>query len=179
MPRQHRRRAVFSVIFAGVLIFFMLFGMMTYQAVAQSGRTPTVTPAADAWYQNINSSVEWDLPYFQPGTSSGNANWELPETEFDDEFTPEGRIVPEHGAKLWSRRPDDATEQSEFWDVLQACLENVPEGAREAYIDREIHGQSTKEICDAQGITPNNLWVILHRVRKSLRKCLEIRWFGS
>jgi DNA-directed RNA polymerase specialized sigma24 family protein len=26
-------------------------------------------------------------------------------------------------------------------------------------------------------ISPNNLWVMLHRARMALRECLEINWF--
>ena len=35
---------------------------------------------------------------------------------------------------------------------------------------------STEEICKEIGITPTNLWVILHRARLSLRECIEMKW---
>ena len=39
------------------------------------------------------------------------------------------------------------------------------------------HGAGiTEEICKELGITPTNLWVILHRARLSLRECIEIKW---
>jgi DNA-directed RNA polymerase specialized sigma24 family protein len=38
---------------------------------------------------------------------------------------------------------------------------------------------TTEEICQEFGITPTNLWVILHRARLVLRECLEIKWFGA
>ena len=93
------------------------------------------------------------------------------------EFTPEGRIVPEHGAKLWARLPDDAAEQADFWKTLQTCLSGLPEQQREVFVSREIDGLSTEDISEDRDVTPNHLWVILHRARKALRKCLEINWF--
>ena len=42
---------------------------------------------------------------------------------------------------------------------------------------KEIDGLSTDEICDLKGMTKSNVWVILHRTRKALRKCLEEGWF--
>jgi RNA polymerase sigma-70 factor (ECF subfamily) len=38
--------------------------------------------------------------------------------------------------------------------------------------------QATSEICQALEITPANLWVMLHRARLRLWRCLEIHWFG-
>jgi len=28
-------------------------------------------------------------------------------------------------------------------------------------------------------VSPNNLWVMLHRARMGLRRCLEVHWFGN
>jgi RNA polymerase sigma-70 factor (ECF subfamily) len=36
----------------------------------------------------------------------------------------------------------------------------------------------TEAICQTLNITPNNLWVMLHRARMALRRCLEVNWFG-
>jgi RNA polymerase sigma-70 factor (ECF subfamily) len=41
-----------------------------------------------------------------------------------------------------------------------------------------VDGLGTDEICAALGITPNNAWVMLHRARLALRRCLETVWFG-
>jgi RNA polymerase sigma-70 factor (ECF subfamily) len=44
---------------------------------------------------------------------------------------------------------------------------------------REVDGVESKEICRALNITENNLWVMLHRARMALRRCLEANWFGK
>lgn len=41
---------------------------------------------------------------------------------------------------------------------------------------REVDELETDTICETLNITPNNLWVILHRARLAMRKCLEENW---
>ena len=38
-------------------------------------------------------------------------------------------------------------------------------------------GMEVEEICDRFGIGRDNCYVILHRARNSLRRCLQLRWF--
>jgi RNA polymerase sigma-70 factor (ECF subfamily) len=42
---------------------------------------------------------------------------------------------------------------------------------------REFLELETEEICQELSIATANCWVILHRVRMSLRLCLEETWF--
>ena len=50
------------------------------------------------------------------------------------------------------------------WDAARAVL-------------REIDGVKSGEICKILSITSSNLWVMLHRSRAKLRKCLDANWF--
>lgn len=79
--------------------------------------------------------------------------------------------------KEWLQSPQEAMEQKEFQVVLQKCLENIPEKQANIFVMREMEGISSKEICKELDITESNIWVILHRVRTSLRNCLEHNWF--
>ena len=42
---------------------------------------------------------------------------------------------------------------------------------------REVDGLGSEEICEMFGVTTNNLWVMLHRARLHLRRCIELNWF--
>ncbi|OGL46654.1 MAG: hypothetical protein A2161_01945 [Candidatus Schekmanbacteria bacterium RBG_13_48_7] len=75
--------------------------------------------------------------------------------------------------------PETVFEQSEFWVVFQECLKNLQSRVADAFSLREIEGLETKEVCDILNISKANLWVILHRARSRLRRCLEINWFGN
>jgi RNA polymerase sigma-70 factor (ECF subfamily) len=43
---------------------------------------------------------------------------------------------------------------------------------------REPDELESEEICKAMNLTSSNLWVLLHRARKHLRRCLEVHFFG-
>jgi RNA polymerase sigma-70 factor (ECF subfamily) len=75
--------------------------------------------------------------------------------------------------------PDDALEQTEFWDVFRDCLADLPARQALAFTLTEIDGLSTEELCKALTAQPSNVWVMLHRARLRLRECLEQRWFGA
>lgn len=91
-------------------------------------------------------------------------------------FNTEGgwKIQPEH----WRDNPGKAHETKEFLDHLYRCLSGLPERSADAFVHREIDGLSTGEICERLNITESNCWVILHRARLLLRKCLETVGFS-
>ena len=96
-----------------------------------------------------------------------------------DEYNEAGGINPLHGARPWSMRPDQMADTADFWRVLQDCTASLPAALGEVFALREFDGLSTKEICELKQIEKNNLWVMLHRARKGLRKCLENNWFNA
>ena len=77
----------------------------------------------------------------------------------------------------WSN-PEAALEQRRFWEAFERCLDRLPGAAGRVFFKREVMGEETRAICDSEGITQSNCWVILHRARQGLRKCLEMSWFG-
>jgi hypothetical protein len=48
-----------------------------------------------------------------------------------------------------------------------------------AFTLREIDGMSTDQICEILDVSPNNVWVVLHRGRLKLRQLLEAEWFRN
>ena len=74
--------------------------------------------------------------------------------------------------------PDRTLEQSQFWEALGRCLGELPSRTARAFTLREIEEEETGAICKDLNITPTNLWVILHRARMHLRRCLEFHWIG-
>ena len=68
-------------------------------------------------------------------------------------------------------------ESREFWETLERCLARLSPQMAAAFTLREIEGHSSSEICDILGVTPSNLWVLLHRGRAKLRYLLEAEWF--
>jgi RNA polymerase sigma-70 factor (ECF subfamily) len=80
--------------------------------------------------------------------------------------------------KPWET-PDKSLSNQEFQGVLKTCLSKLPDRIAQVFKLREIDGLSTDEICNDLGVSSNNLCVMLHRARMSLRHCLEVHWFGD
>jgi RNA polymerase sigma-70 factor (ECF subfamily) len=75
--------------------------------------------------------------------------------------------------------PEDVLERGEFWKVMNGCLEAMPVRVANVFTLREMDGLSTDEICEALGLSSSNFWVIMHRARMQLRRCIEIKWFKT
>lgn len=77
----------------------------------------------------------------------------------------------------WHATPAQLLERGDFWRVFSDCLSPLPQRTASAFTLREVDGLTSEEICEALGVTVNNLWVMLHRARLHLRNCLERNWF--
>ncbi|MDF7808393.1 sigma-70 family RNA polymerase sigma factor [Pontiellaceae bacterium B12219] len=99
---------------------------------------------------------------------------ESPEEEF---FDRKGRwgIKPVE----WQVNPGKILEQKEFMAVLFQCMEHLPDRLHRLFVLRELEDQDSDFVCKELGITPTNLWVMLHRARMRLRGCLTENWFGA
>lgn len=75
--------------------------------------------------------------------------------------------------------PEAAAEQRDFYRVLQAGLDALPARTREVFLMREWLGWDTEEIQASLGVSAANVWVMLHRARKHLRRHLIEHWFGA
>lgn len=73
--------------------------------------------------------------------------------------------------------PEAMLHQQQFWRVFEACLEGLPPKQARVFMMREFVELETAEICEAVGISMSNLFVMLHRARLRLGKCLEHKWF--
>jgi RNA polymerase sigma-70 factor (ECF subfamily) len=75
------------------------------------------------------------------------------------------------------RQPEQALEQQQFFETLQACVERLPPKIGRVFMMREWLEQEVEVICDELGITANHCGVMLYRARMALRECLARRWF--
>ncbi len=83
------------------------------------------------------------------------------------------------GAVEWTKDPAIKFERKEIMEVLQSCIDALPDKLRTVFYLREIDGLSTGELQDTLGISSNNAWVILYRARMRLRECMELKWFSA
>lgn len=75
--------------------------------------------------------------------------------------------------------PEQQLQSRQFIEVLEACTERLPAVMGRVFLMREWLELSCEEICLELKLSPNHLYVQLHRARLRLRECLEIHWFGQ
>jgi len=75
--------------------------------------------------------------------------------------------------------PEDSLRERQFVEVLEECLESLPEAQARCFMMREWLELPAEEVCAELAITSANLWVLLHRARLRLRECLQSKWFDT
>lgn len=86
--------------------------------------------------------------------------------------------VAELGPSEWDCAGAELDREA-FWKVFHHCASRLPDKIAKVFLLREMDDLSTEEICATLAITPGNLWVMLHRARSALRRCLEENWFND
>ena len=75
---------------------------------------------------------------------------------------------PLHSLVCPQPRPDERAESRQLLNQLLARMQTLPKGLRQVMELRVLHEQSSDEVCSALDITPDNLFVRLHRARRHL-----------
>ena len=91
----------------------------------------------------------------------------------------EGEWMEERVPNSWNSDTDKDIENSELKSTLENCIDNLPEKYSMVFRMKTIQGFETEEICKELDITASNLWVIIHRARTQLRRCMEDNWFNN
>jgi RNA polymerase sigma-70 factor (ECF subfamily) len=112
------------------------------------------------------------------GRETGLADRDEPADVHPEWFDQDGHWkLDENSPAEWGD-PGRALEQARFWAAMGRCLGELPARTARAFTLREIDAEETDAICKELEITPTNLWVMLHRARLHLRRCLELHWIG-
>jgi len=79
----------------------------------------------------------------------------------------------------WKLDPEKAAENTQLIATLNGCMTRLSGKFRQVFVLKEIEGLSSREICNELNMKPTNLWVIMHRARNQLKKCLDVHWFNK
>ena len=96
---------------------------------------------------------------------------------FRDEGVWKGHWSAESRPIQWNDNPEKVLELTEFRGILSHCLGELPERVANCFTLREMDGFEAAEICMILGVSPNNFWVMMHRARLHLRRCIDSNWF--
>ena len=117
-------------------------------------------------------------PFVPLDSAAGQA----PEAEF---FQPaDGHWHPEQRPAVWTvggdeGRGDLLLERQEFRQVLESCQERLAPRHLAVFVLRFVEELSAEEICQELNLSSANYWVIVHRAKLHLRRCLEKNWFQT
>lgn len=73
---------------------------------------------------------------------------------------------------------DGALEQAELQAALHRCQERLPARHGTVFALRFVEELPAEEICRALSLSAANYWVIVHRAKLQLRRCLEQHGLG-
>lgn len=91
----------------------------------------------------------------------------------------EGEWIEERVPNSWKTKVEKDIENRELGEAIEKCIDDLPEKYAMVFRMKTIQQFETEEICKELDITSSNLWVIIHRARTQLRKCMEDSWFKN
>ena len=153
----------------------------TFLAALKGGHSFRGKSAEKSWLVGILKNKIFDH-YRQAGRERSFTDLDFYADEEGDRFVAEGLgrggWIHELGPQEWTRT-GESLDNDLFWTTYRDCAGKLPKNVAAVFHLREVDGIASKEICDQLGISENNLWVMLHRARMALRRCLETNWFGK
>jgi len=89
----------------------------------------------------------------------------------------EGDWLEERIGNTSGKSVEDSIENKELGDAIFNCLDKLNQKQASIFKMKTIEGMDTETICNELDISASNLWVIIHRARKSMADCMEKNWF--
>lgn len=89
-------------------------------------------------------------------------------------FDAAGHWLPNQAPRPWTSSPSDAIETAEFGRILQGCMDKLPPVQKSVFVLTYLEDEDSEVIRQELDITASNMWVLLHRARLKLRKCLDV-----
>ncbi len=153
----------------------------TFLAALKGGKTFQGRSAEKSWLVAILKNKIYDH-YRKAGRETTFTDLDFYSDEEGDRFVAEGLGRAgwrhERGPVEWSQ-PGASLDSEAFWKTFYDCAGKLPKNVAAVFTLREVDDMPSREICALLDISEANLWVMLHRARMALRRCLETNWFGK
>jgi RNA polymerase sigma-70 factor (ECF subfamily) len=132
------------------------------------------------WLTSILKNKIYDH-FRQASRETSFTDLEFYEDEESGRFTSRGLgaggWIHEFGPQDWGAM-GESLDRERFWKTYRDCSNRLPHKIAAVFNLREMDHIDSKEVCAMLQISESNLWVMLHRARMALRRCLETHWFG-
>lgn len=98
---------------------------------------------------------------------------------FYEEGNNKGSWLEERVPQTWGSGIENDIESRELGIAINNCVDALPSKYSTVFKMKTIQNIDTEDICNELDISSSNLWVIIHRARLQLRKCIEDSWFKN
>jgi RNA polymerase sigma-70 factor (ECF subfamily) len=153
----------------------------TFLAALKGGQSFQGRSAEKSWLVGILKNKIFDH-FRKAGRETAFTDLEFYSDEEGDRFVADGLLkggwIHELGPSEWTD-PGGSLDSELFWQTYRDCSNQLPKKVATVFTLREVDGVASKEICALLNISESNLWVMLHRARMALRRCLETNWFAK
>ena len=94
-------------------------------------------------------------------------------------FDKEGSWQQSQRPHSWHEEENHLLDDNEFQQILQKCMDALPEQWNTCVKLKYFTEKSGAEICQELDIAPTNFWQIVHRAKLQLRNCVDNKWFKN
>jgi RNA polymerase sigma-70 factor (ECF subfamily) len=151
----------------------------TFLAALKGGKSFQGRSAEKSWLAGILKNKVYDH-FRRAARETPFTDLQFYDNEEADRFVNEGLgqggWIHERGPQEWAKA-GESLDDEQFWQAYHSCAEKLPPKVAAVFNLREVDGLESKEVCTILDISESNLWVMLHRARMALRRCLEKNWF--
>ena len=115
------------------------------------------------------------IDYYRQNTRNIDSNYSDNPVPFKTSGRYTGHWIENQAPQEWNI--ENSIENKELLEIIRYCLSQLPPKWSSCFSLKNLEELSNKEICKELAVSESNLWVMLHRARLQLRKCIEINWF--
>lgn len=101
---------------------------------------------------------------------------ELESNEFFDEA---GHWKKEALPNPFNSAVESGQHSFEFYEILEKCKRKLNEIQLNLFSMKFLDEMESEDICKELDITSSNYWVLIHRIKLKVRKCIEKLFYGS
>jgi RNA polymerase sigma-70 factor (ECF subfamily) len=153
----------------------------TFLAALKGGKSFAGRSAEKSWLVGILKNKISDY-YRKASREISFTDMAFYSDEESDRFVADGLSkdswIHELGPREWTS-PGASLDNEIFWQTFRDCSNKLPKNVGTVFTLREVDGIESREICAMLNVSESNLWVMLHRARMALRRCMETNWFGK
>lgn len=100
-------------------------------------------------------------------------------SELDSYFGEDGEWKEDTKPADWRETHHDGYRSKEFHEALQQCLARLTAQCRAVFSLKYLDELEAEEICKKLSVSTSNYWVIMHRAKLMLRRCIEKNWIEA